>query len=444
MTSPDATVPDATPDAAGPDASPETVAGAASPDAAGRRPPWPLLLTVALVAVFELILAWTTAGTFDVTIFRSFADTVRQVGPIDIYSLDSAGLMVYNHPPLVGWWLAVVGWVASLGVPFGFMIRLPSILAHAASVYLVFDMVRRRTTARQALVAGFGVALSPLLLIIAGFHGNNDPVVAALLLAAVWLLVDRRRPGWAGFAFSLAVSVKITPLVVLPILLVAAWALGRDPYTSLARSAPPKVGTFLNSLKRNHQLRRFLLGGVPVFVLLWGPALTLATKGYLRHVMAYNGSGFPRAWGPYQVLKWLGAPDVLLNLYARPGTYLVALACALVPAWLIRHTPTRLPAAVALSLSGFLLLSPGWATQYLAWIAAAVFLLKLWPALVFTVGAGGVYLVLYWQWRGDVRPLEPDQLPILFVAWLVLIPVVVQGMRALLPSRGEADVTIAG
>jgi hypothetical protein len=72
-----------------------------------------------------------------------------------------------------------------------------------------------------------------------------------------------------------------------------------------------------------------------------------------------------------------------------------------------------------------------------------VFLMELWPALVFTVGAGTVYLVLYWQWRGDVRPLEPDQIPILFVAWLVLVPVVVLGMRALLPSRGGPDVTIA-
>jgi 4-amino-4-deoxy-L-arabinose transferase-like glycosyltransferase len=400
-----------------------------------HRLPWPLLATMAAVALFELILAWTTAGTFDVTIFRSFADTVRQVGPVDIYGLDSAGLMVYNHPPLVGWWLVLVDWVASLGVPFGFMIRLPSVLAHAASVYLVFDMLRRRTTPRHALVAGFGVALSPLLLIIAGFHGNNDPVVAALLLAAVWLLVDRRRPAWAGFVFSLAVSVKITPLVVLPILLVAAWALGRDPSSTKSDKKVP--------LLHNAEVKRFVLGGMPVFVVLWGPALVLSTNGYLRHVMAYNGSGFPRVWGPYQVLRWLDAPDVLLNLYARPGTYLVALVCALLPAWLIRYTPQRLPAAVALSLSGFLLLSPGWATQYLAWIAAAVFLMELWPALVFTAGAGTVYLVLYWQWRGDVRPLEPGQIPILFVAWLVLIPVVVLGMRALLPFRAGPDATIA-
>jgi uncharacterized membrane protein len=410
LTSPDLTSPDT------PTAPPGPV-----DEAAGRpRPaglPWSLLLAVGLVTALELVLAWTTAGTYDITIFRSFADTVARVGPVRIYGLDEAGLMVYNHPPLVGWWLSVVGWLASHGLPFGFVIRFPSVLAHIASVYLVFDMLARRAAGRagrrRALVAGFGVALSPLLIIIAGYHGNNDPVVAALVLASAWLLVDRRAPVWAGLAFSLAVSVKIIPLVVLPILLVAAWALGR------------------------RDALRFVLGGIPVFVLLWGPALVLATMGYLRHVMAYNGSGFPRVWGPYQLLKGIGAPELLLDLYVRPGTYALVLVCALLPAWVIRHTPQRLPAAVALALTGFVLLSPGWATQYLAWIAAAVFLLDLWPALLFTLGAGTAYLVLYLQWDGDVRPPEAYQLPIIFIAWLVLVPVVVFGWRRL--RNPEAD-----
>src|SRR5262249_9148146 len=151
--------------------------------------------------------------------------------------------------------------------------------------------VRRRRGESAGVVAGMVVALSPILLIIAGFHGNNDPVVAALLLAAVWLLVDRRAPVWAGFVFSLAGSGKVTPLVVLPILLVAALALSR------------------------RELIRFVLGGVPVFVLLWVPPLVVATKGYLSHVMAYNGSGFPRQWGIYEFLSIVHAPDWLLWLY---------------------------------------------------------------------------------------------------------------------------------
>src|SRR5690606_13931565 len=139
-------------------------------------------------------------------------------------------------------------------------------------------------------------------------------------------------------------------------------------------------------------------------LLLWAPPLVLATKGYLSHVMLYNGSGFPRQWGPYQFLQAVGLPQPLLDLYVRPGTYVVIALCALLPAWFIRRTPERTPLAVGTALSLFLLISPAWAAQYAAWVAAAVFLVALVPALGFTIGAGAVYITLYIWWEGDVRP----------------------------------------
>ena len=160
-----------------------------------------LLSVVALVTLAELASAWKKWGTYDVTIFDSFAKTIDRVGPIDIYLLDEkdAGLMVYNHPPLVGWWLMVVNFFTNtVGLRFGFMIRLPSVFAHALTVLLIYDMVRRRKGDLIALVSGIAVALSPTLIILAGYHGNNDPVLAMFMLASVWLLVDRRAPLLAG------------------------------------------------------------------------------------------------------------------------------------------------------------------------------------------------------------------------------------------------------
>jgi Glycosyltransferase family 87 len=391
-----------------------------------------LVGTVALVTVVELALAWSTAGTYDIAIWRSFAETVSRIGPIEIYSLDDAGLMVYNHPPLIGWWLTVVNAGSGLGVPFGFLIRLPSIASHVAAVFLILAMVTRRRP-EHAWASAIAVAASPLLVIIAGFHGNNDPVMATLLLTSVWLLADRRAPALAGLAFSLAVSVKIIPLVVLPILLIVACAQGQpDP-----RPDSPPRSVFGALAPRDH-LRRFVLGGLPVFVLLWVPPLVLATKGYLSHVMLYNGSGFPRQWGPYQFAEGLGLPQVLLDLYVRPGTYAVVLVCALLPAWLIRHTPDRAPLAVATSLSLLMLISPAWAAQYVAWIAAAVFLIAFRPALGFTIGAGAVYITLYIWWLGDVRPLTTGQIWVLAIGWIALVPVVVAGLRALARDRPPA------
>src|SRR5689334_5716599 len=176
---------------------------------------------VAIVAG-ECVLAWTTYGTADVLIFSTFAATVREVGPVHIYGLAEAGLNVYNHPPLVGWWLVAVNWLTDLGLPFSFAIRLPAILAHAATVPLVYAVLRRRTPHSVALASALLVAASPVLVILSGFHGNNDPVVALFTILSVYLLVDRRAPVWAGAAFSVAVSIKIVPVIALPLLLVAA------------------------------------------------------------------------------------------------------------------------------------------------------------------------------------------------------------------------------
>jgi uncharacterized membrane protein len=383
----------------------------------------------AAVLLVELVVAWFTGGTPDVTIFRSFAQTVSRVGPIEIYSLDvdAAGLMVYNHPPLIGWWLTVVNAGTSIGLPFPFMIRLPSIAGHAVTTILIYELLRVRVQPRVALLSAICVAVSPVLLIISGFHGNNDPAMTALLIASVWLLVDRRSPALAGAAFALAVSIKIVPVVALPILLVAAWRLGR------------------------RDVVRFLLGAVPVAVLLWLPVLLLAGKGFFAHVLGYNGSGFPRQWGPYKIAEVLHLPSRLLDLYAGPGTYLVLLLAAVVPAWLIRNTPHRAPAALALCLTTFLVISPAWAPQYTSWVAAVVFLLELRSAIAFTVLAGGVYLILYTQWAGyrvwdyaEVTTLTSNQMRILVIAWIALVPCLVLGLRMLLRADGASPLTDAG
>jgi hypothetical protein len=381
------------------------------PDRLQRR----LALVAVPVFALDLYLASQTKGTFDVTIWRSFAASVDRVGPIKIYSLPLhvAGLMVYNHPPLAGWWLVIVNALSRVGIDLGTTMRAATSVAHLVTVYLVLAILRRRISDRWALLSAIAVAVSPVMIIVSGFHGNNDPTVAMLTIAAVYLLVDRRWPVAAGVAFSLAISIKIIPIIALPLLLVAAWALGR-----------------------RRDLVRLALGGLPVFVLFWVPVLIWARAGFLANVLGYNGSGFPRQWGLYEGAKAAGVSQGLLDFYAGAGTYLVLALCALLPAWFIRRQPMRAPAALGLSMAMFLLLTPGWAFQYGVYAAAAVFFVEFWSALVVTAGSGAVYVVFYYHWRGDVQMLTHRQIPLLFVAWLSMIPSVVVGLRTFL-RRGE-------
>jgi hypothetical protein len=381
-------------------------------------------LVAAPIFVLELVLAKQTHGTYDVDIWKSFAASVRRVGPIDIYNLPlrEAGLMVYNHPPLAGWWLVIVNWIDGLGVTHGVTIRAATSVAHMITIFLILALLRRRVPERTAILSAAAVAVSPVLVIISGFHGNNDPTVAMLTIASIYLLVDRRAPLLAGVAFSIAISVKIIPVIALPVLLVAAWRLGRG-----------------------RDLLRFALGGLPVFVLFWVPVLIWARQGFFTNVLGYNGSGFPRQWGLYQLGVSSGVGQGVLDFYAGTGTYIVLALAALLPAWFIRRQPLRAPAALGLSMVIFLVLTPGWATQYGVYPAAAVFLVEFWSAAIVTAGSGLVYVTLYYQWRGNVQELWPKQVPILFVAWLSLVPALVMGLRTFLrrddPTSSDRSAT---
>jgi hypothetical protein len=374
-----------------------------------------LMMIAVPVFLVELLFAWKTIGTYDIAIFKSFAKSVDRVGPIDIYNLPLgvAGLMVYNHAPLTGWWLMFVNAMQHLGIDPRTTIRAGNSIAHLATAFLVLAILRRRTSEFRALLGAGAVAVSPALAIIAGFHGNNDPSVAMFMVASAFFLVDRRWPVASGVAFAIGISIKIVPVVVLPVLLVAAWNLGR-----------------------RRDLLRFAAGGLAIFALLWVPVLIGAPSGFLHNVLGYNGSGFPRQWGFYEIgSHLLHLPQGLLNIYSGPGAYLVIAISSLLPAWLVRRQPQRAPAALGLSLILFLLLTPAWAPQYTAYAAAVVLLVDFWSGIAFTVVGGLGYLVLYIQWRSQVEPLTQVQTRDMLLVWLAIMASAVMGVRSLLRTR---------
>src|SRR5207253_1809631 len=58
-------------------------------------------------------------------------------------------------------------------------------------------------------------ALSPVSLMVSGFHGNTDPVMVLFLVCAVWMCL-RNQPVMAGLFLALSCQIKIVPLFLLP------------------------------------------------------------------------------------------------------------------------------------------------------------------------------------------------------------------------------------
>jgi hypothetical protein len=378
---------------------------------------WRLVALVAglLALTVKVTVAIRTSGTTDVLLWQSFADSVRLNGPVGIYGHEFA--LPYNHAPLSGWLLVLINWTTDhIGGSLPLLIRLPASVADVVTGLVVFELLLRTgRTARAAATAATLVVLSPILLIISGFHGNTDALFVMFALLAGYLVVARGWCGWAGAALGVALSVKLVPVVLVPTLAVLVLRSGRWGWA------------------------RFAGGLVAVMGPLWLPVVLTRWAPFSRDVLGYAGVPL-RQWGPVQFLRTLGAPSSVEELIAGPGRFLILALCAGLPAWLAwRRRDAAIP-AIGLSLVLFLLLTPAFGMQYLAWGLAASYLVGPWVGSAYNL-FGSVFAVAvydYWNlappWRWDLAPGKPMRtvdLVLQVPAWLALAAVAVTGLRGL-------------
>jgi hypothetical protein len=385
------------------------------PDTAVGRLRAAVFLSAVAATALKLEIAAHTFGTNDVHYWRQFARGVRHFGPVGIYGHQFAA-PVYNHGPLAGWMLVAINWLVDHGVAsFPFLLRAPACLADFGTALLVFELVRLVRSARDAAIAAVLVVWSPVLFVVSGFHGNTDPLFLMFTLLSVYLLVVR---GWAlaaGVAFATAVSIKLVPVVLGPVLLVVLVRLGR------------------------RRLAAFVSGGALVFGLLWVPVIVSRWDGFRTQVLAYNG-GFVRQWGLVQFLTWAHAPTGTVAWLVGQGRFAVVLVSGLAAAAVAWRRSDALVPAVGLSLVLFLLLSSAFAMQYLAWPLAGAYLIDRWAATGYNLIASAFIVVVYnhwnralpWHWyearAGSFRTIE---LVLMVITWTLLAAVALVGLRLL-------------
>ena len=376
-----------------------------------------LVLGVSGVAlVVKLRVARETYGTNDTAHWLDFLRGVQQSGPVGVYSFPFAHSL-YNHPPLIGYYLELLSGVQALGLDLPFTIRAVSSLADVGTAVLVFELVRRRRSLAGAAAAGLVVGASPILFIISGYHDNTDPVFVLLVLLSAYLLVDRDWPVLAGAAMALSLGVKIVPVVALPCLLVYALVHSRRTLLRYANSLTVVSLTF------------------------WTPALLTEFDSVRRNVLGYAGVN-GRNWGIAQLGVWAGQPGWATYLEG-PGRLLIVALCALVPAALVWRRPALLLNGVALSLAAFLAFTPTFGTQYMAWAVAAALLLGLRGGLAFSLLGGALLLHVYNRWSGGLpwyrahaNGFTPGERVFGIGVWALLVGVVVGGARHMLLTSG--------
>lgn len=261
---------------------------------------------------------------------------------------------------------------------FPFLIRLPAIAADVLSVVVLYRLLRFAWGERRALLGAVGVACCPILVMVSGFHGNSDPVFMCLCLLAAERLVCGRSPVGAGLLLGLAVNVKLVPLILLPI--------------------------FFFHLPGVAAKARFALALAVVVLAGYGYHVAVAYPYMKKNVFEYGG--LRGIWGLTEMCA-AGVPYLASRGGATLVKWLIAVVIttrAIVLAW--PPGPADGPAAARRLLTSigwafllFLLFTPGFGIQYLAWLAIAAFLCEPWGALGFNLLGGAFMFSVYHYWN---------------------------------------------
>jgi len=336
----------------------------------------------------KVVVALTTHGSTDVIIFEADVTKLERDGVVALYRdgistewcgrEGSRSCPPFNHPPFMARVLEAWAFLGQLsGLPMRFWLRLSCAIADAGSVALLARILRRHLGEARARPALLWFALSPIAVLVSGFHGNTDPIWLFLALLAIDLL-EERRPVWlVGAAVGAAMSIKIVPVLLIPVVVLSLPA---------ARHRVA-FGTGLAGT--------FLVGSLPV--LLQAPTLVgMRVFGYSSQSGSWGLSLLSVVLEARPALAWLG------EAYLRYGKGL-SLALVLGASLWPRPRLDTVFFHAGLVMLLFLSVIPGFGVQYLVWpVPWVVALGSRVTALYFT--AATAFLVAYYSTAAGTFP----------------------------------------
>ena len=209
-----------------------------------RVPAILLVLTAGLV--LRLLLATFPGFGIDVGTFQFWANQMASGGPWDFYEGD----FFIDYAPgylyilwLIGELHEIIGFT---GGQYEYVLKLPSIAADLASVYLLYRILDNKTFAVR-ISAALAYAFFPASLFIGAVWGQVDSLLACFLLLSVYW-IGKDRPVAGAVAFVVAFLVKPQAIAALPFL--AVW---------IMKSYPPRWVPAASGLP--------VLAGIPMFFL---------------------------------------------------------------------------------------------------------------------------------------------------------------------------------
>jgi hypothetical protein len=328
-----------------------------------------IALAMAIALSLKLTLALTTYGTNDVDTWEHFLEALQEVGGAGVYYRYN----VFNHPPFVLHLLNSMGRLATLtGIPFPFWLRFPAILADVGSavvVWKIFNLQPNITSSPANLVF---MAVAPVSIMVAGFHGNTDPIMIFILLLSIYMIASGQPIWLAGAAFGLSANIKVIPIILVPAIVL-----------------------FLPDIRKRIS---FCVAAVVMFVFSSLPYILHDPFFILRRVLGYDS--LAGQWGIPRLLMLLPTNvNWLSDGYAELGKYVVIGIITATSLGMNRRQPKPpLFQQCGLIMAIFMTLTPGFGVQYLAWLVPWVITTGVFATLTYYIASGIFLFLVYTYW----------------------------------------------
>lgn len=385
-----------------------------------------LVGSMLLALVLKLMIASATVGTNDVATFYRFAAHLSHDGLEATYR----STIAFNHPPITAYYLILIyrisGAATDGGASFPLLLRLPGILSDVVTLLVVC-----RVSSCLGSIPGWALvsfALSPVSLMISGFHGNTDSVMTMFLVLATYMAARERSISCAAF-FALSCQIKIVPLLFLPLVLVFWW--------------------------ERHRIASFIWSFAGVSLLLWWEPLLKFPISFARNVLTYGSW-----WGIWGITYWLrltGLPEfsrVSFVGLSWQQTVVTATLKIMIAATILllswrrrRGAAEAIFASIAYGWLAFFALSPGICAQYLVWLAPFVLVLSaryyVWLTIsssiflffFYNVTAGG----LPWSYANSTSQLNTIWTPWSLWPWAAVVFICLLSWRTAVIQPAEVS-----
>lgn len=380
----------------------------------------------AIALVLKLLIAFSTIGTNDVVMFYRFSHELMRHGLEWTYRND----LLFNHPPLIAYFLRAIcafserPFAQEIGLTFPFLLRLPGIIADFLVVVTLLRIRQQKPELHLPVWALLLFALSPVSLMVSGFHGNTDSIMVMFLVLATCAGL-RNQPLRCGIFFALSCQIKVVPVLFLPILI----------FFWLHRRA----------------LLTFLIPLCVTTLVCWSEPLLVFPLVFAKNVLSYGSTW--GIWGFSYLLRLTGLPEFSRvsffgfggwQIFVVTACKLIIISSLLILGWRRREVESRgVWDSIAYGWIIFFIFSPGVCTQYLVWLAPFILLLS--PTFyTWLLGSSSIFAFVFyntiskglpWYQGVSTNALNKIWTPWSLLPWFVLII----GLIAVWASAKQAD-----